>query len=292
MAFVKLPSSLRTVEVRRPEGGAARVDFSVFAGEIEQQQRSRKSGAARWGVRSCRQNQTFDFLELPISPERGDVVAVVAAMPSEAKTGPIIAVADVDSDQRVDFLHRETELLKLLSGYDRDYRYARIGFGALAAGVLKGLVLGLIAYLGASFVFGTLNFSLEAPIGETIARLASAGADDVRDAAPGVVAAGSVAALALFHSLAHRWTVNRHRARFQRNLLKAVWSAAGETLGFVQDNANAFRPEREAAVARPERRPEPQIPHRVARRGRKDGVQLPAFLSSGRNGSSGRAVLN
>ena len=69
-------------------------------------------------------------------------------------------------DQRVAFLHREPELLKLLSGYERDYRYARVGFAGFLKALVKGVLLGLIVLsmlVGEAFrlrLFGDLGVAL------------------------------------------------------------------------------------------------------------------------------------
>lgn len=290
MAFVKLPPRLRSVELRRPEGGRVRVDFSVFAGDIVRDQRARNRGAARWTVRSTRQTHSFDFAEMPIETGRGHVAAIVAALPADADTGPIIAAADLDADRRVDFIHREAEVLSLSSGYAKDYRGWRPGIGLLLSALALGLLAAALAYLAAGVAFGALPLRPTALLaGDSAAwsaLISAAEAGVLRPEGPAVVgaAAGIVAAL---HRIAFVWARAARRARFQAALLAALWRGAGEALGFVQDNADAFRSgvEIEPEPVRPDPRPqralrpdpvrEPRQEHPVAARAARDRVWGP-----------------
>lgn len=274
MAYVKLPEEIRRVRLRRPDGPPAILVFSVFAGEVSMmtgpagseslvtdlradpdprnrvEEPTPKAAAKRRGaaakppkpqeahrlwIRSRRSEQGFEFHSLPITFHPGDVAAVAAVMPPKRKDGPIVAAANVDRNEKVDFVGREEQLLKYLSGYSRDYRRRRAWIAAWSRAIGFGLLVGA-AGLAAAAVFWPYDAPWRVGGGFVEALLAG----DPTTLGPASLGA-AVTAVAILHGLIKATLRIGRRARFQKRLLQAVWSGAADALGFVQDHANAFR---------------------------------------------------
>lgn len=239
MAYVKLPEELRSWEVVLADGRASRFEFSVFAGETVRTESRGSTEAASLHIRSQRGTRRFDFSKLPVKFEPGDVAGVLAVLPQDEDEGPILCVANLDTDSRVDFLNREPELLRLMTEEPLDFRQAGISGGELTGDLVRGAVFGLVAAVITAGVTSGLAVGADAQAGfgsfitGTLQALVSGGAPLYAGLAVGFLAvAGLVGRSAL--------RLGR-QARFQRDLLRHVWTRAGEALGFVQDHIDAFR---------------------------------------------------
>ncbi|MCI4665202.1 MAG: hypothetical protein MRY74_10830 [Neomegalonema sp.] len=243
MAYVKLPEELRMWEVLLPDGGASRFEFSIFAGEVlrvETRSEPSHSGATTLYIRSQRGERRFDFSHLPVQFKQGDVVGVLAVLPETEDDGPILCVANLDSDQRIDFLSREPELLRLMTNDAVDLRRAALGWGDIAGALFRGALLGGVAAVGAAIVKTLLAAASGAIGGGALAMAARVGATLFQD--PSCLVIGASAGVGGFGVLMTLATLRLSRqGRFQRELLDHVWRRAGEALGFVQDNIDAFR---------------------------------------------------
>lgn len=267
MAFVKLPEAMRDLEIHTLAGEPVRVELTVFAGEtVRLSERLADDGerlSSLW-VRSPRAEQRFDFEELPTPFSPGDVVGVVAAIPDGREDGPILSTANLDADRRVDFLDQERELLLLLSGLERDHRTGGIARAAASALVRAGLV-GLVAWfaLAAATVYAALGaVPFDGGALSALGAVATAGLED-----PTPVAIAMIGATLSFLSFLTFGALREARlARRQTDILRQLWRRVGETLGFVQHHADAFRVKKlpQAPAEPPQTRPQPTA--RAARR--------------------------
>ncbi len=244
MAYVKLPEELRSWEVLLANGGASRFEFSIFAGEaIGVETRGGEMGdppGASLHIRSQRGRRRFDFSKLPITFKPGEVAGVLAILPDDEDDGPILCVANLDTDQRVDFLSREPEVLRLMTDEPVDLRGAALGASDILGALARGVGLGLVAAVLAALVLTGLEVGGGAVGADPASFVVAAGAMLLGAAAPLLVGAG-VGFIGFAWLLTRRALRLTRRARFQRELLDHVWRRAGDALGFVQDHAEAFR---------------------------------------------------
>lgn len=269
MAYVKLPEELRTVRVRKPDGAPATLIFSVFAGEVSlattpagherhsedlraAPDPARKPGrrgergydsAHRLWIRSPRSEQGFEFQRLPIEFDPGQVAAVAAVMTPTRKDGPIVAAANIDKNEKVDFVGREQHLLRLLGGYSRDYRgWAPMLWGWLGAATW-GVVIGAASFAGLNAAWaGDGGWSSASAFSNALV------AGEPMAAGPAAISMAIAVSAALYGGVRSSLRV-ASRARFQRRLLKTVWGSATDALAFVQDHADAFRVSRASSQA-------------------------------------------
>lgn len=244
MAYVKLPEELRSWEVLLPNGGASRFEFSIFAGEaIGVEARGGDQGdpaGASLHIRSQRGRRRFDFSRLPVSFKPGEVAGVLAVLPEDEDDGPILCVANLDSDQRVDFLSREPEVLRLMTDQAVDVRRAAIGASEILGALVRAVGVGLAAAALTALALTGLDVGAGAVAADPASIAVAAGAVLLGGGAPLLAGAG-VAFAAFGWMLTRRAIRLSRRARFQRELLDHLWRGAGEALGFVQDHVEAFR---------------------------------------------------
>lgn len=243
MAYVKLPEELRSWEVLLPGGGSSRFEFSIFAGEtigVENRGADGDPPGASLHIRSQRGRRRFDFSRLPIKFQQGDVAGVLAILPEEEDDGPILCVANLDADQRIDFLSREPEVLRLMTREPLDLRRAAIGWSAILGAFVRGLALGGVVTLVVSLALAGVAAGGGEAQSDAGSILAAAGERLTKGGAP--LLAGAAAFVLGFGALLTRRALSLgRRARFQRELVDHVWRRAGDALGFVQDHSEAFR---------------------------------------------------
>lgn len=242
MAFVKLPQDIRYLDVSKALGGRrkCRLEFAVYAG-------SALPGVAAddmielaspWGA------ELFEADDLPIVFREGDVGAVMAIIPPTDESGPIISSANLDRDERADFLTREDAIWafmhRALGGQSRFQRVVCGVFATAWAGII-----GALAYLAANFWEAGVSIGFEDR--DALAAAALAGLLEPNLLTVGAAALGVVTTL-LAAILRGALRAQADRAR-RREALDLVWDTVAEAMAFVQAHADMFR-SRPAAGAR------------------------------------------
>lgn len=248
MAFIDLPQELNGFSARRADGRIVRFEFRVFAGEvISAQAASSRDGASRRGpaqrlrVRSADAERAFAFHGLPKIFAPGDAAAVIAVLSERDKNGPIVGLGNLDAGERVDFRWRESEILQLLSGENADYRKPATRRRALAIAVLKGLGLGLAAFLALRALAAGQGLDPAAfdPTAFESGALEAAMTASLRQSA---LAAGAVGALGALYGAVRQARRAARKAANQARALRRFWERVGETLGHVADHKERYRP--------------------------------------------------
>lgn len=243
MAYVRLPDELGGFATRKANGRIASFEFSVFAGETiacsaapgKSKPRGRRAPLRRrLHLRSDKGDKRFEFKGLPSDLVReGDMAAVIAVLPASGDHGPIVGVANLDEDERIDFRWREKELLRILTGERRDYRRPSAMRMALAETALKAL-----AAAGAAYV--AMTFYLDPQALETPSRLAQA----LESAwIPEALSAAALAAVAsgVVFGLSSSARIAR-KALGQKRALEHFWARVGHALGYAADRRESCRP--------------------------------------------------
>ena len=273
MGFVDLPKELRSGEVRRPDGKRLRYTLSIYAGEVvharplQPQRRSRgKNASVALTLRTDHQERRFEFEHVPFGFEQGHLAGVAAVMPDRKRKGPIIAVADLDRDAKLEFAARELEMLRRLGAYSADYRRpsakALAMFGApvraaLLAALAAGAIWGVQAIAAADpAISPSVAFSVGL-IGNEMLSMAQY-LQSIN--APFWLGVGSIP-----YFMISAFLRTRRRAAFQNALLRKIWTGVSDALGYVQDRAHEYRstidedgmPAAHPAAPIAPRRPEP-----------------------------------
>lgn len=253
MAFVKLPDDLRYVDKSR------RAEFILFVGAAE----ADDAGAIR--LVSPWESHRLQPGDVPIDFHAGEVAAVLAIAPTKEETGPIVAAANLDTDERADLLAREGEMLKILG--QREKPRSAAGAAALIAGraLWRSAVIGGAVFVAASAAILAMRQDLglqsAAPAGG-VAELLTAMAERLSTAPALEAAAPAIAAAALaFGAGAVHASVQLRRAGRRRRLaLDDAWRRATDVFVFARRHADVFRvsarPERSPAAPRPRPRRE------------------------------------
>ncbi|MBX2856585.1 MAG: hypothetical protein KTR21_16480, partial [Rhodobacteraceae bacterium] len=281
MGFVDLPKELRSGELRRPDGKRLRYTLSIYAGEVvharplKPQRRSRgKSASVALTLRTDHQERRFEFEHVPFGFEQGHLAGVAAVMPDRKRKGPIIAVADLDRDAKLEFAARELEMLRRLGAYGSDYRRSSAKMLSLLGAPVRAA---LLAALAAGAIWGVQAIDAAPPtVSPAVAFSAGLIGNELLSAAqylqsinaPFWIGVGSVP-----YFLTAAYLRTRRRAAFQNALLRRIWTGVSDALGFVQDRAHEYRstmdqdgmpathpvaPRRGETMAEPRRRPEPR----------------------------------
>lgn len=252
MAYVKLPEDLGGFATRKINGRIAGFEFSVFAGETVSCEaapakgRRRKRGEPlrrRLHLRSDKADKRFEFRGLPSDLIReGDMAAVIAVLPTNGDYGPIVGVANLDEDERIDFRWRESELLRLLTGERLDYRKPRAARLACGATALKALAAASAAYLA-------MTLYLDPQALETPDRFARALETALT---PEALSASALAAIASAVVFGLRASLRLTRkALAQKRALNHFWARVGHALGYAADRRESCRPTESVRTARP-----------------------------------------
>ncbi len=283
MAFVKLPDDIRYLDLSKALGGraAAPLEFAVFAGSAAPSPDGRSVElTSPWGA------ELFDAEDMPVAFREGDVGAVMAMIPPEDESGPIIAAANLDRDERADLLRREPDIRRLVAAsIGRRSRFARI-FGPIAA-LFWTLVVAACAYLAASVGYAGLSVGFEDGVA-----LGDRALKELENPTPAALAAAALAAaIGVTASALRGYFRSRAERRRMAEALELVWDNAADAMVFVQAHLDMFR-SRPAAIAPPNRvadahaagagdaaAPDGLVDAReVVERGGE--VKIPAFLQS------------
>ncbi|MEL6980527.1 MAG: hypothetical protein AAGM38_17920, partial [Pseudomonadota bacterium] len=219
---------------RQAGGRIEHFEFSMFAGETAAVERAPGSQRTALMLRSPKADKRFELRGLPddlLAP--GEAAAVIAVLPRKGDHGPIVAVANLDADERVDFRWREAELLKLLSGDARDERRRAAGRRGHLLAAAKGLGLGAAAY--AAWALYHDAQALETPE-KLLAALGAAWSVEAMAAALGV---GAAAGAGFGLRSARR---RGEKARRQQQALDVLWARVGHAFAYAADRSDAFRP--------------------------------------------------
>ncbi|MEM9725648.1 MAG: hypothetical protein AAF909_09315 [Pseudomonadota bacterium] len=260
MAFVRLPDDVRGFATRHATGRIVSFEFSVFAGEAisvsrsDEERTNRRRGAPRPdGRRTLRlsspeTDKQFAFATLPEDLVfEGDMAAVIAVMPSDGRNGPIVGVANLDVDERVDFRGRESEILRMITGERRDYRRGGALRAAWARATAVSALLGGGGFVAAAYLrqpelaaatFPTaLETLLRGRAGDALAMVA----DRAWSFETGAIAMAATVAALLYAGFRARSRVKR-KARAQSAALAKFWGRVGRALSVVADRREAYRP--------------------------------------------------
>lgn len=267
MAFVKLPDSHRFLD------DARRGEFILFVGAAEE--------IGDGGLRLVSPWETHQLApgDVPIDFRPGEVAAVLAIAPTHGETGPIIAAANLDTDERADLLAREPEILAILG------RRAGPGAGGGAVAHVLGRAL-ISAAPVAIAVYGVAVAGLAlmrrpgaAAEGDLLGLLQSALATPSLDAA---APAGLAAVIAFGAGVVRAALRLRGTRRRARGALDRAWRRATDVFVFARRHADVFRlaPRLDRA---PQRAQPPRRSHRVDGRvvaQQRGDVRWPDHLTS------------
>lgn len=281
MAFVKLPTHLRHVDE------AGRAEFILFVGAADAEPSNGVLLSSAWETHRLAPG------DVPIDFRPGELAAVLAVAPASGETGPIIAAANLDTDERADLLAREVEIAALIRRRGGPRTTAEAVLRTTGAGALSAAAVGVGVYAASAVALAFLRAPPAAAADPGVfAGPAAAGPDlrtilaaaftqpDLEAAAPAALAATLAFAAGVFQSVRRQ----RNRRRRLRAALDLAWRRATDVFVFARRHADAFRAaprlERNEAPLRPRPRPRAdRVDGRsVARRGGE--VRWPDHLSS------------
>ena len=219
MGFVELPEAIGTASPIGASGRARVVSINVFAGEVIEARALKQHSVLVLDDAGRAKNIDLDVMTIELRPN--DLAAVASISPKRKRAGPIVAIANLDRDQKEEFIGHEREMLRYVGGWRRDWRGNKPVWGASGWAITKAAGLGAIAWIAlASILEGWAP--VQPPLAETAFNLAQGGAPYI------------LAGLALPFFTVMALLRVRSRARAQTAFLDEIWRAVGASLAFTR----------------------------------------------------------
>lgn len=219
MGFVELPESVSLAEPRGAAGHPRRVSVNVFVGEVVEARALPEHSVLVLDHDTRPQSFDLDVLTIDLRPN--DLAAVASISPRKRKSGPIIAIANLDRDQKEEFIGREREILRHVGGWRRDLRKPAALWRAAGWGAAKAVALAGGLWFALALILEE-RIAASPQVSELAFKLADSGAPIL------------LGALALPYFAAAAALRTRSRARAQKAFLNEIWSAIGASLAYAR----------------------------------------------------------
>lgn len=219
MGFVQLPESIAVAQLAGARGRQRSVTVNVFAGEVVEARAMPRHSVLV--LDDGPQVRNFDLDALTIDLRPGDLAAVASIAPRRRKAGPIVAIANLDRDQKEEFIGREREMLRHIGGWRRDYRSSRALWRSAGLGAVKAAAVGGAAWLALAAVLEGW-IALPPAASDVAFNLSQGGAPLVL----GLLTLPYLLGAALFRV--------RARSRAQDALVNDIWRAVGAALAHAR----------------------------------------------------------